>query len=627
MAGSPGNLSHQSKGRAVAASALWLIASLLAVAQEPQAPPVFRTGTNIVRVDATVVDRNGNPASSLTAEDFEIREDGVRQTISSFKFVMADGRTTDDRSLPIRNQSQVASEAERDDVRTFLILWDEYHIGEFASQFRAREALERAVLTAFGETDLVGLMDQLTPMSALEFTRDRRSMADRVRKLQGRRGVYFPRSPLEEEQMRAAMSLPGGIEALRSMVTFDAIKAAATHLRTLGEGRKTLIVISEGFTPVREGRDLAVRSAPGERRGSDDPAIDLVRTANDSNVAIHIVDPMGLQMGTRPNFFLQAITEDTGGELYRTNDLKLPFAKAVRAASAVYLLGYAREKLEDGRFHQIKVTVKPRGLEVRARSGYWAPSAADIERARVEAAAAAPPSDVANAFASLTPAASPRQVDIFTGLTPIGDGRMQVTLAWTRRASASAGPRNAAARVTVTAKGKDVVFDGDVKPDGTTFDTEATNLQLAFTVLSADGEVLDRETRTMDGSAMAGSAVVFGTPVVYRATTAAQTRAMQDAAPIAPIHADREFVRTERVFVRVLLAGSASSTAIVTARLLDRRGATLVSLPVAPLAAVADTWQLELPLGSLGIGEYAIALDADSGPNRATTLTPFRVKR
>src|SRR3954466_6670093 len=205
MAGPAANPTHHTRRRAAATVAVWAIASLLTVAQEPQAPPIFRTGTNIVRVDATVVDRNGNPASSLTAEDFEIREDGVLQTISSFKFVMADGRTTDDRSLPIRNQSQAASEAERDDVRTFLILWDEYHIGELQSAYRGREALEHAVLTAFGETDLVALIDQLTPMSALEFTRDRRGMADRVRKLQGRRGVYLPRSPLEEEQMRSAM--------------------------------------------------------------------------------------------------------------------------------------------------------------------------------------------------------------------------------------------------------------------------------------------------------------------------------------------------------------------------------------------------------------------------------------
>src|SRR5690348_14849880 len=118
--------------RTTATVAVWACACLLLVAQEPQAP-IFRAGTNIVRVDATVIDRDGNPVPSLTADDFEIREDGVPQTISSFKFVMADGRTTDDRSLPIRSQAHAASEAERDDVRTFVILWDEYHIGEFQS--------------------------------------------------------------------------------------------------------------------------------------------------------------------------------------------------------------------------------------------------------------------------------------------------------------------------------------------------------------------------------------------------------------------------------------------------------------------------------------------------------------
>ena len=242
---------------------------VILAAQEPQAPPpVFRAGTNIIRVDAAVVDRDGNPVPSLTADDFEIREDGILQTISSFKFIVADGRSTDDRSLPIRSQAHAASEAERDDVRTFLILWDEYHINEFASAYRAIEALERAVLTAFGETDLVGLMDQLTPISAIEFSRDRRPMADRIRKLKGRRGVYLPRSALEEAQMRAAMSYPGGIEALRSLVTFDAIKAAATRLRTFGEGRKTLIVLSEGFTPVRPGGQ-GFRTSAARRTGGD----------------------------------------------------------------------------------------------------------------------------------------------------------------------------------------------------------------------------------------------------------------------------------------------------------------------------------------------------------------------
>jgi VWFA-related protein len=619
----PNRSDHARRRSAAAATAVWAIACVFLAAQEPQAPPIFRTGTNIVRVDATVVDRNGDPVPSLTAEDFEIREDGVLQTISSFKFVMADGRATDDRSLPIRSQAHAASEAERDDVRTFIILWDEYHIGEFVPAIRGREALERAVLTEFGETDLVALTDPLTSVTDIEFTRDRRAMADRVRKLKGRRGVYIPRSPLEEEQMRAAGQYPGGVEGLRSIVSVDAIRAAATHLRTLGEGHKTLIVIAEGFTPVRDGRDLAERPKPGERRGSDDPALDVVRTANDSNVSIHVIDPMGLQMATRTNFFLQTITTDTGGELYRTNNLKTPFVNAVKAASAVYLLGYAREKPEDGRFHQIKVDLKRRGLDVHARSGYWAPSPDEIERARTEAAAAVLPPNVADAFASLPQPGNLRQVDIFAGTRPVGDGRVQVTLAWTRRSN---DPRNAPSRVTVTAKGPDVVYEGDVKPDGTTFETGAANLQLAFMVLSADGDVLDREARTFDTSPMFDAPLVFATPTVYRTSTVAQVRAMQQAAPAAPIDAGREFARTDRVFVRASLAGSSSPTAVVTARLVDRRGASRVSLPVTRVAS-EDTWQIELPIGSVGAGEYAVAWEADSGEHRAQTMVAFRVRR
>jgi VWFA-related protein len=600
----------------------WMLACVCLAAQEPQAPPVFRAGANIVRVDATVVDGKGNPVPSLTADDFEIREDGVPQTISSFKFVMADGRATDDRSLPIRSQAHAASEAERDDVRTFVILWDEYHISEQAGAYRGRQALEQAVLTAFGETDLVALIDPLTSVRDIEFSRDRRAMADRVRQLKGRRGLYTSRSALEDAQLSAASSHPGGIEAIRALVTADAIKAAAIHLRTLGEGRKTLIVITEGFTPEREGRDLAARSAPGERRGSDDPAVDVVQTASDSNVSIQVIDPMGLQVAFRPNFFLQTITADTGGQLYRTNDLKTPFTNAVKAASAVYLLGYAREKPDDGRFHQIKVTVKRRGLDVHARSGYWSPSTAEIERARVAVEASAVAPAVADAFAALTAGDSPRTADIFAGTRPIADRRVQVTLAWARRSN---DPAHMPSRVTVTAKGNGVVYEGDVRAEGTTFDTDAAPLQLAFTVLSADGEVLDREVRTLDAPKLFDVPLVFATPTVYRTNTAAQARAMQQPVTAVPIDARREFSRTDRVFVRVPLAGMSASTAVVTARLIDRRGATRASLTARRVAS-EDTWQIELPIGSIGIGEYAVACDAESGDDRAGTIVPFRVR-
>src|SRR6187200_3191088 len=60
----------QAKAEAGAEGTVLVLACELLVAQDPQAPPaVFRTATNIVRVDATVIDRSGNPVPSLTADD------------------------------------------------------------------------------------------------------------------------------------------------------------------------------------------------------------------------------------------------------------------------------------------------------------------------------------------------------------------------------------------------------------------------------------------------------------------------------------------------------------------------------------------------------------------------------
>ena len=91
-----------------------------------------------------MLDRKGEPVTDLTKDDFEVREDGIPQTIDTIKLIEANGEAPDDdTSLPIRSPQHAAVEAARDDIRVFVIFWDEYHIGQMAPAIRAREALDR----------------------------------------------------------------------------------------------------------------------------------------------------------------------------------------------------------------------------------------------------------------------------------------------------------------------------------------------------------------------------------------------------------------------------------------------------------------------------------------------------
>jgi VWFA-related protein len=583
-----------------------LSATLGSSPQDPpqQAQPTFRTGTDLVRVDVTVLDRSGNPVTSLTAADFEVSDNGQLQAITSFKLVEATGEAPDDDvSLEIRHAGHAAAEAARDDVRVFLIFWDEYHISPFVSALRAREDLTRIVLSAFGPTDLVAIMDPLLTLPAIRFTRDRRDLAEQIRKLVGRRGVYYPpRSGIEDAHIMNMRY----IERIRHEVSVSAIKAAAVHLGTLREGRKSLVVVTES---------LAAPSAA---------MVDLVHAANDSNTAIFVIDPRGLRVERRVSGLLEDIASGTGGEPLISNDIPKAFSRVVKQASAFYLLGYAMAGTPmDGRFHRIKVRVKRPGFEVRSRTGYWAPRAADVARAKSAADAALLPPALEEALAKLPPQSAPHAIDIWTGVAPLADGRRRVTVAWTARDTAGEA-RPAPVDVIVAASmSARPVFEGRIDPAGTSFEAPPGSLRLTATVRAADGEVIDRDARTVVVPASVWPALALTTPVVHRVRTPAERRSVMSARPL--VHAGRDFDRTDRLLVRFATYPGAGETRL-SATLLSRAGAKLVDLPVTPESARGG-YAIDLPLSSIARGEYVLSIDARRDAERAEALVAFRVVR
>jgi VWFA-related protein len=590
-----------------------LLAATMTLAAQTTAPqvqpPTFRAEANLVRVDVTVVDRRGEPITTLAADDFAVEEDGIAQTVQSFKFVSADGQPPagDDASLPIRSQEHAAAEAARDEVRVFVIFWDEYHISRFAEAIKGRKALTDFVSTAFGPADLVALMDPLLPVDALKFTRDRRELAEKIGRLEGRFGIYTPTRSAAEDNMLERRD----IARVRSEVTISALQSAAVHLGSIKEGRKAIVFVSEGLTGLGMDQLTLIR--------------ELTDTANNSNTAIYTLDPAGLTGGSSD--VLRTIAENTGAEAFvNTNAPERALRQVVREASAFYLLGYssARNPM-DGKFHRIGVKVKRPGITVRARRGYWAPNTTELEKARNEAAAAgAIPGDVTGAIAALSTARADRKFDLWVGAEPGADDQTTVVVAWTPREPAGRIDPQRRLSVAVKDAGGDRVFEASLAAGTLSFPSPPGAVQLRVTERDATGNILDEERRPFVVPDFSSGSLAVGVPILLRARTVVEARALAEGRPATP-YAGREFGRTDRVFVRVSTYGGAAADAGVSARLTNKADATLLEMPAARLAGSATTYQVELPLASIARGDYLIAIAASHGEERTRALVPIRV--
>jgi VWFA-related protein len=586
------------------------VAGAALAAQQPAQPPTFRAEANLVRVDVTVVDRHGEPMTTLTADDFAVEEDGAPQTIQSFKFVSADGQPPpgDDVSLAIRSPEHAAAEAARDEVRVFVIFWDEYHIGRFAEAIKARKALTTLVSTAFGPADLVALMDPLLPVDALKFTRDRRELTEKIARLEGRFGIYLPTRSAAEDNMLERRD----IARVRSEVTVSALQSAAVHLGSIKEGRKAIIFVSEGLTGL----------------GMDQVTLipELTQTANNNNTAIYTVDPAGLTSGGSADV-LRTIADSTGAEAFvNTNTPERALRQVVREASAFYLLGYASTRNpQDGKFHKIGVKVKRSGIDVRARRGYWAPGATELEKARAEAAAAgAIPADVTNAMTVLSTVRAERFVDMWVGAERGADGQPAVTVAWSPRAAAGRADASRTVSVIVKDAGGDRTFDARFDAGALSFPSPAGALQLQLTVRDGAGAILDEDRRPFSVPDLSGPQLALSAPVLLRARSVADARTLSEGGQALPF-AGREFNRTDHVFVRFTVYGAPASESTVSARLTTKAGVSLLELPIAKMARPETIYQVELPLASIARGDYLIAVAAAHGEERTRALVPLRV--
>jgi hypothetical protein len=165
-----------------------------------------------------------------------------------------------------------------------------------------------------------------------------------------------------------------------------------------------------------------------------------------------------------------------------------------------------------------------------------------------------------------------------------------------------------------------VLFDAPLERGTASFEAVPGTLHLRRSTGDATGAVTDRQDSTIEVPDFAAP-LAIATPVVYRARTPLELRAIQGAGGAAPF-AGRAFDRTDRIIARFDVFGAAAADATVTVVLLSRQGAKLATMP---LAKTATGYQIDLPIGSIARGEYVFEIAASHGADQAKTLLSFKV--
>jgi VWFA-related protein len=398
-----------------------LAASLAAQSQQvpasqaSQQTPTFKAQVEFVEVDALVTDQQGNFVRDLTKDDFQVFEDGKRQTISTFSLVDIPIERFD-RPLfsPRPIERDVQSNERPFDGRVYVMILDDLHVAPQRTA-RVRTAARQFIEQRLGANDLMAVIfTGGRAQDAQEFTSNKRLLLNAVDKFTGQKLESAVIARNNEYFRQRDTGLAGRVDDPDEQERVFKIRSTLTSLRQVADWfggvhgrRKTMLFFSEGIdydlTDIIRGYDAPQSAASTINADIQDAVAATAR----SNVSIYSIDPRGLTDGSEDTIgvgqfadtddpiagrgigqsglanelrvsqdSLRQLSDQSGGfAAVNRNDFSSAFERIVRDNSSYYVLAYyPPSEKRDGKFHRIEVRVVDRpGLIVRSRRGYNAP--------------------------------------------------------------------------------------------------------------------------------------------------------------------------------------------------------------------------------------------------------------
>jgi VWFA-related protein len=368
----------------------------------PSAQSAVHVTTRIVQVSVTIHDKDGQPVTGLTKDDFTLLDEGQRQQIASFSEQTNRITTTGATSAPNLFTNRFEQHAVAQSPLTVIVL-DAFNTRYL--DYRMPCPPPPPYLVCFHTVDAI--FTQVEKFVAQMQPQDRVALyelADKLYLLQDFTSdpVALQRAVIRGKEYVPATIPPSRVKAAdMGAYTMDAMQTIADRLAKI-PGHKNFIWLSTGFPPSRlieQGKTDETAKALGN---ADLPlsAIDargLVplfygQVAGGGGGGLGKVDGGGLitpaeaageyglsaiagRIPALHDFdFTKDLAETSGGRaFYDTNDFAGAIRKVIDDSASTYILGYYPEHNKwNGEFREIKVRVDRSGLEVRARRGYYA---------------------------------------------------------------------------------------------------------------------------------------------------------------------------------------------------------------------------------------------------------------
>lgn len=324
----------------------------------------FSTDVKLVNVLVTVRDKQGKIVTDLGQDDFSLNEDGRPQKIRYYS------RETD---LPLtlgllvdtsRSQRTVL-DAEKDASSRFI-------------EKVLREDRDQTFLIHFDrETEL--LQDLTASRDKLERALNQLqvSQEDRPQMRQGGGGGY----------PNGGGGYPsGGQQRGGGTTLYDAILLASDDLMKKRQGRKALIVLTDG---VDNGSKTPLAEAIEHAQRADTAVYSIYFTGEESRPYTPFGGPGGGGMGRhrgggypqqqayRPDGrkILQQISRETGGGFFEVShkmSIDQIYGQIEQELRNQYSLGYTSDNTSGYGYRKINVIVRQKGMVVQTREGYYA---------------------------------------------------------------------------------------------------------------------------------------------------------------------------------------------------------------------------------------------------------------